>query len=79
VFGNEKYLYDPKRDFKPASRSLNLHEDLGQIKYIFSDKTGTLTKNKMILQTLAVGHDVSILNNPVNMLANILPSDLLQR
>ena len=53
MFGREKYLYDAKRDFKPVSRSLNLHEDLGQI----SDKTGTLTKNKMILQALNVGAD----------------------
>lgn len=73
MFGNEKYLYDPKRDFKPASRSLNLHEDLGQIKYIFSDKTGTLTKNKMILQTLAVGHDVSTIFNYTNAQADFLP------
>lgn len=57
LFGWEKYLYDAKKDFRPVSRSLNLHEDLGQIQYIFSDKTGTLTKNKMILNTLNIGEE----------------------
>jgi P-type E1-E2 ATPase len=68
----QNYLYDPKRDFQAVSRSLNLHEDLGQIKYIFSDKTGTLTKNKMIMQTLVIGTDVRLLKfiNRVMVLIN---------
>ncbi|XP_073149211.1 phospholipid-transporting ATPase 1 [Henckelia pumila] len=35
-------------------RALNINEDLGQIKYVFSDKTGTLTENKMEFQCASI-------------------------
>lgn len=48
-------MYDPISDTPAAARTSNLNEDLGQIKYIFSDKTGTLTDNKMIFRQCSIG------------------------
>ncbi|KAI3506322.1 hypothetical protein L1887_28679 [Cichorium endivia] len=40
-------MYDELSNSRFQCRALNINEDLGQIKYVFSDKTGTLTENKM--------------------------------
>lgn len=50
----DKHMYDSSSDSRFQCRSLNINEDLGQIRYLFSDKTGTLTQNKMEFKTASI-------------------------
>ncbi|GJN06307.1 hypothetical protein PR202_ga24024 [Eleusine coracana subsp. coracana] len=52
--GADKDLYDESSRSKFQCRALNINEDLGQIRYVFSDKTGTLTENKMEFQCTSI-------------------------
>eukprot|EP00792_Barthelona_sp_PAP020_P006685 TRINITY_DN3056_c0_g1_i1.p1 TRINITY_DN3056_c0_g1~~TRINITY_DN3056_c0_g1_i1.p1 ORF type:complete len:1069 (+),score=306.19 TRINITY_DN3056_c0_g1_i1:30-3209(+) len=47
LINNDKELYEKNRDIAAKARSSQLADDLGCAKYIFSDKTGTLTENIM--------------------------------
>ena len=47
-------MYFEEKDQPTLCRALNINEDLGQIKYVFSDKTGTLTENKMIFRRCTI-------------------------
>ena len=40
----DKAMYYAPKDTAAKARSTNLNEELGQIQYVFTDKTGTLTQ-----------------------------------
>ncbi|KAF9449587.1 phospholipid-translocating P-type ATPase [Macrolepiota fuliginosa MF-IS2] len=51
-------MYYEKTGQPTLARSWNLSDDLGQIEYIFSDKTGTLTQNSMVFRKCTIGGKV---------------------
>jgi magnesium-transporting ATPase (P-type) len=48
-------MYDQRLQQSTVVRNSQLHEDLGQIEYVFTDKTGTMTANRMEFRVGFVG------------------------
>jgi len=48
------------------ANTLNLHEDLAEVEYIFADKTGTLTQNELVFREMAIlnNEDLLLIKNP---------------
>ncbi|KAL6721865.1 phospholipid transporting ATPase [Lecanora helva] len=51
---SDTFMYYEKVDYPCTPKSWNISDDLGQIEYIFSDKTGTLTQNVMEFKKCSV-------------------------
>ena len=71
-------MYDAKTNQAAKVNSTDLNEDLGQIEYLFSDKTGTLTENEMTFKHFALqdstyteyNHEIFHANNHGNLTEN---------
>ncbi|XP_065860929.1 phospholipid-transporting ATPase 3 [Euphorbia lathyris] len=52
------HMYHSESNTAALARTSNLNEELGQVEYIFSDKTGTLTRNLMEFFKCSIGGEV---------------------
>lgn len=52
--GSDPNMRQISTDIAASVQSSSLNEELGQIDYVFSDKTGTLTQNLMEFKKLTV-------------------------
>jgi phospholipid-transporting ATPase len=52
---NDLDMYYEENDTPATARTSSLVEELGQVDYIFSDKTGTLTRNIMEFKMCSIG------------------------
>jgi magnesium-transporting ATPase (P-type) len=55
VIGRDRTGFSEEYQCFTTANNTSVNENLGQIKYVFTDKTGTLTKNNMIFKNLICG------------------------
>ncbi|KAJ7047444.1 phospholipid-translocating ATPase [Mycena alexandri] len=80
IFFDRDIWYE-RTDQATQAKSWNLSDDLGQIEYIFSDKTGTLTQNLMVFKQCSVGGqaytgDAPVDEEPATKLEEIAGKDI---
>ena len=71
-------IYDKNKKAMTKVQTSTLNEELGQVKYIFSDKTGTLTKNYMNFKRVTIGFNqynkMKEEESPINLIEVVLKS-----
>ena len=55
---SDRLMYSQQRKQGVTAKTFSLNEQLGQIQYVFSDKTGTLTRNIMQFKIALIGNHV---------------------
>ncbi|OHT06516.1 Phospholipid-transporting ATPase 2 [Tritrichomonas foetus] len=55
---NDFKMYDRTTHQRPLVNNTSVIEDLGAVQYIFTDKTGTITENKMKLQKIIINDTI---------------------
>ena len=71
-------MYHAETDTPACARTSNLNEELGQVKYVFSDKTGTLTQNVMEFQQCSVGGTIYSAKSDVVVNSSGMASSMVQ-
>ncbi len=70
LISSDKNLYDADLNTPCLVKSSNMCQELGMVSNIFSDKTGTLTRNEMVLVKIIVDGKVIEVENKNNINSN---------
>uniref|UniRef100_A0A8C3XJY0 Phospholipid-transporting ATPase n=1 Tax=Chelydra serpentina TaxID=8475 RepID=A0A8C3XJY0_CHESE len=71
----DRKMYCPQKDTPAEVRTTTLNEELGQIEYIFSDKTGTITQNIMTFNKCSINGKTYGKSVFINVLPKTVPVD----
>ncbi|XP_046673162.1 probable phospholipid-transporting ATPase IA isoform X3 [Homalodisca vitripennis] len=72
-------MYHEESDTPAMARTSNLNEELGMVKYIFSDKTGTLTRNVMEFKECSIGEHLYTLPSTSELQESLLIQQLQKK